>query len=489
MVSKVALSNHAGDRPRHRLRRAASLAAPLALAVSCGSVEIAEALPSFARQTGQTCSTCHTAYLQLTPFGRLFKLNGYISGGGGPYGASGTQDALFDPPLPIAFLWQAGYTNYNRGLDAPTGNYSVPSPNGGFPGQNNYVDLAQQASVFYGGKIYGNLGMFAQLTYGNDRARVFGLDNLDIRYTGQFTANNIDVLWGITANNNPTVQDVWNTVPAWQAPFLDTPFAFGPAAATMLDSLAAPSLAVGTGAYVFINNTYYAEMAAYGSLTPTMQTKLGSPSPPDPAFTIDGLAPYYRLAFAPVWGEHAFEIGTYGMFANILPDRTFGVGTNKISDVAFDSQYQWLTDEHAVTLRANYIFERQILDATTLINGGGNGANYLRSLRLSGEYVYNHMYSFTSTYWQLTGSPDAILYANNINYSPNSAGWTFDVAYLPFMRGGPKIWPWFNTRLGVAYTIFNQLDGGATNIDPINCPNCRNAKDNNTLFVYAWTMW
>ena len=44
--------------------------------------EPAQALPSFARQTGQPCGTCHTDYPGLTPFGRLFKLNGYTTGGG-----------------------------------------------------------------------------------------------------------------------------------------------------------------------------------------------------------------------------------------------------------------------------------------------------------------------------------------------------------------------------------------------------------------------
>ncbi len=34
----------------------------------------AEALPSFARQTGQPCGTCHTDFLALTPYGRRFKL-------------------------------------------------------------------------------------------------------------------------------------------------------------------------------------------------------------------------------------------------------------------------------------------------------------------------------------------------------------------------------------------------------------------------------
>src|SRR5215467_10382208 len=42
----------------------------------------AQALPSFARQTGQPCGTCHTDFPALTPFGRRFKLLGYTVGGG-----------------------------------------------------------------------------------------------------------------------------------------------------------------------------------------------------------------------------------------------------------------------------------------------------------------------------------------------------------------------------------------------------------------------
>lgn len=36
----------------------------------------------YARQTGQPCATCHTAFLELTPFGRRFKLGGYMLDGG-----------------------------------------------------------------------------------------------------------------------------------------------------------------------------------------------------------------------------------------------------------------------------------------------------------------------------------------------------------------------------------------------------------------------
>src|SRR5579872_3705775 len=35
------------------------------------------AVPSHARQTGMACQACHTIFPELTPFGRLFKLNGY----------------------------------------------------------------------------------------------------------------------------------------------------------------------------------------------------------------------------------------------------------------------------------------------------------------------------------------------------------------------------------------------------------------------------
>src|ERR1700740_687621 len=38
----------------------------------------AHAVPSYSRQTGLPCSTCHFAPPELTPFGRKFKLDGYV---------------------------------------------------------------------------------------------------------------------------------------------------------------------------------------------------------------------------------------------------------------------------------------------------------------------------------------------------------------------------------------------------------------------------
>src|SRR5271168_24958 len=60
----------------------AMFVAVLAGFLTIGYAPPAQALPSFARQTGQPCGTCHTSFPGLTPFGRRFKLLGYTTGGG-----------------------------------------------------------------------------------------------------------------------------------------------------------------------------------------------------------------------------------------------------------------------------------------------------------------------------------------------------------------------------------------------------------------------
>ncbi|HLZ66934.1 MAG TPA: hypothetical protein VKQ29_11930, partial [Aliidongia sp.] len=56
------------------------------VAIAAGVIVLAprraQALPSYARQTGQQCAACHNGFPELTPYGRLFKLNGYTFGGG-----------------------------------------------------------------------------------------------------------------------------------------------------------------------------------------------------------------------------------------------------------------------------------------------------------------------------------------------------------------------------------------------------------------------
>jgi hypothetical protein len=471
----------------------------LGFAVFDGARNDASALPSFARQTGQTCSTCHTAFPQLTPYGRRFKLGGYTAGGG------------IDTQLPpVSVMVQSEFTNLARGLNAPAGStsaYVAPQPPGlgGYNDTNNWTDLSTQVSLFYGGKVYGNLGAFMQWTYSQDYGQQVSWDNTDIRYADTFHIGPFDVLWGRDFNNNPTVQDPWNTTPAWGVPFISSPFAPGPAASTLLEGSQGwgPGQVVGAGGYVFINDMVYLELTGYGATSKSFQWAVtGGP----PGNLLSGVAPYYRVAVEKNWGEHSLEIGAYGINANVitggnqaLPVGTFGWPTDVITDTGLDLQYQWISDVHAVTLRANYIYERQGLYSSVLQGISANNTDYLHSLKLSGEYVFQNTYALTATYFNINGTADPGLYAPNANFSPNSEGWIFDASYLPFSRGGPSFWPWANARIGLSYTLYTRFNGASSNIDPtavdVNgntlCPGayCRNASDNNTLLAYAWLMW
>jgi hypothetical protein len=81
------------------------------------------------------------------------------------------------------------------------------------------------------------------------------------------------------------------------------------------------------------------------------------------------------------------------------------------------------------------------------------------------------------------GSADAGLYAaSSLATSPDGKGLIFDLAYLPFSKGGPAVWPWLNARIGVSYTHYLEIFGGVNNFDGT----LHNASQNNTIFAYAW---
>ena len=75
----------------------------------------------------------------------------------------------------------------------------------------------------------------------------------------------LNVVYGITANNNPTVQDLWNTTPAWSFPYAASSLAGTPAASTMIEGAFAARVA-GVGGYTMINDLLYLELTAYKTL-------------------------------------------------------------------------------------------------------------------------------------------------------------------------------------------------------------------------------
>lgn len=137
-----------------------------------------------------------------------------------------------------------------------------------------------------------------------------------------------------------------------------------------------------------------------------------------------------------------------------------------------------------MTFRGAWIHENHNTSASQTLGLASNGNDQLQYLNASVSYIYDHSWSLTAGRLQVGGTSDAALYGTGTG-SPDSAGWIFELAYLPFSHGGPSYWPWLNFRVGLQYTRWNKFDGATTNIDGMG----RNASDNNTLFVYIWTMF
>ena len=429
-----------------------TLACALALVVTAVGMlapQPARALPSYARQTGQQCAACHNGFPELTPYGRLFKLNGYTFTGG----------TLNVPP--IAAMTVGSFTHTRA--DQPGG----AAPN--FGANDNF---AFTGSLFYGGKIADHIGAFIQGTY-DEVGNGFSWDNTDIRYANVASPFGHELVYGVSLNNNPTVEDVWNTTPAWGYPYLSSELAPAPAAATLIDGGLAAQV-VGLTPYVYWNRLIYADVGAYKTLGPWSLFALGVD--PNGTSAIDGAAPSWRLAVEPQWGNNSWELGTFGMTAALVPGRTTGAGDDHLTDVGFDTQYQWLGAENAFSVQARYILENQNLSASQALGFSSNSLNHLRTYQVKGSYWYRQTYGFTTAYFGINGTSDALLYGGvSPNNSPNSNGWIFELDYMPFNYGGPSFWPWLNAKFGLQFVHYNKFDGTSSG-----------ASANDTLFAFAW---
>jgi hypothetical protein len=459
---------------------ALAFVATLGLA-SLAIVQPAAAVPSFARQTGQPCAACHTAFPELTPFGRRFKLAGYTLQGG---------DSKF-PPVAAMVLPTFSHTA-SPYLPGPP-----PEQPAGLHANDNFV--TQQVTGFYAGQVYGNLGAFIQVT-GNPVDGSLALDSSDVRYVDSFKLFDKDAYWGVTVNNFPTVQDVWNTTPAFGWPQATSSVAplFTPPQTRIEQGFGTGVM--GAGGYVFWNDMLYAELTAYTGQSKTLQEDLGLQPGANPDL-LNGAAPYWRLAIEPHWGDHYLMIGTFGMYGQIIPSETFGFGYDDYTDIGFDSQYQYDGDKYSVTVKLTDILEYQRLNASSnLAFPGGplasNRNDRLNSFKANASFVWDHTYSLGAGYFNVSGSKDCNLYGTSCGINPNSAtnspfgdGLTFDAAYLPFSHGSPGPYSTWNARLGVLYTHYLHLYGGTTNFDGLGLGAMHNASGNDTLMLYAWLMF
>src|ERR1017187_8105160 len=200
------------------------------------------AVPSYARQTGLACSGCHYTPPELNPAGRRFKLTGYVDRGDDTKTVKadgGKKRAGLDllSSLPLSVMLDTSFT-------------STKSP---VPGtQNGNFELPQDISLFLSGAWTSNIGSFLQVTYDTQDDH-FSMDNTDIRYANKTKLGGKELVYGLDLNNNPTVEDLWNSTPAWGFPWVASDFAPTPAASPIINGGLAEDVA-GFGGFAMWDN-------------------------------------------------------------------------------------------------------------------------------------------------------------------------------------------------------------------------------------------
>ena len=439
-----------------RFRVAAWTIAIVALAVF--GVRPASAVPAFTAKTGQPCSACHIGGFgpQLTPFGRKFKLEGY------------TMDAGREA-FPVSAMAVSSFVTSAKAQDTPPADhYST----------NNNFSL-DQVSLFVAGGIGAHFGGFLQLTY-DGVGRVFSWDNADFRAIDHVNLFGDDMLVGLSVNNNPGVQDVWNTLPAWGFPYTSSALAPAPAASTMFDGGFAQSV-LGTTVYAYWNDSIYAEAGLYFTPADRFLIAMGSTSGPGP---ISGVAPYFRVAYQKDYGNQNFSIGGFGFFPSIDPGADTSTGkTDSYTDFGLDASYQYIGDgDNIYALNMRYTHETQYLAASFLLGNSEKTRNTLDDLRLDASYYWHNLIGGSVQLFTTMGSSDQLLYPDSASFTPDSSGVTFQIDATPWGQGDAPLGGRLSLRVGLQYTAYMRFNGGISNYDGMG----RNASDNNTLRIFTW---
>jgi len=395
--------------------------------------------------------------------GRQFKLTGYTMAGG--------KDAKL---IPLSAMVQGSFTHTQRGQPDGAADHF---------GSNNNAAM-DQASIFYAGRVTSKVGAFVETAY-DGVERKLALEHTDIRFADQARLAGKQLAYGVSANNAPTVSDLWNTTPVWGFPWASSPLAPTPAAGTLIESL--DGQVGGVTAYMMWNNLLYVEGGGYTSLPRNVQQTVNTFDPGQNK--IDGGAPYWRVALQHTHNGHYGAIGSFGMQANVNPQRIQGAGTDQFTDFGFDATYQYLANlAHIFELNATYIRENRNMNASMALGLAEKQNSSLDTVRIRTAYTFQQTYSLNLNYGQTSGTADNVIYFSTDPISgsrtgkPNNQAFTAELSYTPFGKTASTLSSLANLRLAAQYVHYFQFNGGIRNYDGLG----RNAVGNDTLYLSAW---
>ena len=440
---------------RHRIL----LCAATFVAGVWGVVPDALALPSYARQTGLPCSGCHTTPPELNSAGRLFKVMAYID-------RSLNKSITAEPDKRRAPLNMLETLPLSAFFETSMTSTKVPQPDT----QNWNFQFPQDFSLFLAGAWTSHIGSFLQVTY-NTQDDHFTADNTDIRYANKTTLSGKELVYGLTLNNNPTLEDLWNSTPAWGYPFIAPNGAPTPSAAPIINGKLAEDVA-GIGAYTMWDQHVYFAGTLYrsdhvGDAQPTTGTCC--------TYNIQGAAPYWRLAFQQNARTASLEVGAYGIHMKSTPGAVSGA-EDSYTDFGPDIEYDRTFGKDVLSLRGTYVRENAALVGSAANGAADPGPHHLNASNVNAEYHLGNRLSGALGWFLTDGTNDPLLYpqaavSGSANGGARSEGISANVSY----------WPFQNVDLAVQYTDYTRFNGGSTNYDDAG----RNASNNNTVYLLA----
>ena len=172
-------------------------------------------------------------------------------------------------------------------------------------------------------------------------------DNTDIRYANETKFDqDLTLLWGIDLNNSPTVQDVWNTTPAWRLSVSSPRPWRRPRRPDPLSSRSSGSRCSGLAAtpgWTTCSIPSSADTARSRSRRRRRSASVRRARARSPASRpIGGSWPKRHR-------HHSLEIGTFGLSGAGLSDGAVASRDGLFTDVGIDAQYQFLGDPNMVT--------------------------------------------------------------------------------------------------------------------------------------------
>ncbi len=435
----------------------------LQLALACAAwlcAGAAQALPSFARQTGTECAACHVGGVgpHLTPHGIRFKLSGYTDGD--------------KASVPLSAQLRVSHNDTELPSDKST----------------NRLD---EASLYLAGRLAPKLGAYIKVMHSNDpfntgEARHTELHNVDVRFADSTRWQDKDLGWGLSLNNNPGVQDPLDANQAWGFPALGT-------TGSLFNNTTAPTVArrvLGLTANALWDQHWYLEAGGYRSLSRSAQDSLGHDPQADPG-RFSGLAPYWRLAYLQDLKTQFIGFGLYGMNAKrqlaVLspqPRTTERTGPDdSLSDIGVDAMYEYLGNrDHVIQLRANLVRERRRYGSTPVNPFTGLTAPARATVRestLSGTYVFRQTYGLTAAVMRSSS-------ADPVRYYPfgrtDTKARYVELFWTPLGKEDSWGAPWANVRVAAVWTRFDRFNGGSVNVFG---PYSPNAADLNSFQIYA----